>query len=1322
MISFPDKQTSLDGGGFGAVASWLCDGEGSSSPLFSAIDEALCAFAFRRDEPLTWWSNRLTDLTGRSDSNLVELCASDLVVASDRERFETGVQTALDEGEASFVAAFDTAERHVRFGDCRIVRLPENDLYFAVVTETSELTDHRKTLNRVDTIIYALDTELRFVYVNDPWYESAAEWGHDGSSVLGEHIWTLFPAATETRLYDEIDTALETQQPNRFEEYLPETEMWMETQVYPSADGVTVFARDITDEKNRQRELERYETIVETVDDGIYASDDSLRFRSVNEAMEELTGYCWDELVGEHVSFIADDEAVAEAIRQRERLLAGEIDVGKYEIPIRTADGEEVPVEIRFTALRVEDGEFEGTVGVMRDISERVERDRRLQIERDRVTAMFENSGDAIAYCEYDGETPMIRAVNAAFEESFGVSEEVVGRAIDEVVVPSEFQPEATDINHRTKRGEYIEREVRRETTDGVRDFFLRSIPIRPGESGERSYGVYTDITEQKERERELERYETIVETVSDGIYTTDEQFRFTSANDALVSMTGYSRDELLGSTPELITSEETLAETTRLRERILSGETETETTTINLRSVDGDEIPVELRFRPLPSDDASEGKGTVGVIRDITKRVERERALRENEERLRTVVENVPVILFAIDVDGTFTLSEGRGLSTFNADSEDAVGNSVFDWLADYPAVIDDIERALSGEPVDTIHEIRDGYFETWYQPIWDGNEMTGVIGVSMDVTARMRHEQALTALHTATQEMLEADSAEAIAKIAAEVGASVLDLPGVAVFLFDEETSVLRPVAHSDDVPELVGEPTSFEAGESITWQVFVTGETQVFDDVRESEHVYNPDTRLRSGLYVPLGNHGVFVSVDDRAATFEADAIELATIFAATTQAALDRVSRESALREREQELEQQTERLERLHETTELLRDIEHLLVLSDSRSNMVSEVCERLAETDRFAMSWIGRPDETASQVIPEAWAGTERGYLDSVSLTLDGDSETEDKGEPAAMAIQSGDLTAIENVADVAGVTAGLQSDDWRPEALMRGYQSVVAIPLVYRDYSYGVLAVYANRPDAFDALSREVFAELGETIAYAINAIETKRGLLTDQTVELDLRVHDSDDLLQRLAGNLDCQVAYEGVVAGNEDEDHLFITASMTDIEAVQSYLNGVVGVTNSRLVSERDENALFEVTVTEPLFASALVERGAVPESITASEESIRAVVNVPHTTEVREFVETLRARYPGLELAARRNRERPVQTVQTCRAAFEERLTDRQQQVLETAYLSGFFDSPRSTTGQEVAASLDITQPTFINHLRSAQRKLFDQLYEVDVLDS
>jgi predicted DNA binding protein len=60
-------------------------------------------------------------------------------------------------------------------------------------------------------------------------------------------------------------------------------------------------------------------------------------------------------------------------------------------------------------------------------------------------------------------------------------------------------------------------------------------------------------------------------------------------------------------------------------------------------------------------------------------------------------------------------------------------------------------------------------------------------------------------------------------------------------------------------------------------------------------------------------------------------------------------------------------------------------------------------------------------------------------------------------------------------------------------------------------------------------------------------------------------------------------------------------------------------------------------------------------------------------------------------------------------------LEEELTERQREVLLTAYESGYFQSPRETTGAELAALFDISQPTLTYHLREAQRRLFDTLF-------
>ena len=126
--------------------------------------------------------------------------------------------------------------------------------------------------------------------------------------------------------------------------------------------------------------------------------------------------------------------------------------------------------------------------------------------------------------------------------------------------------------------------------------------------------------------------------------------------------------------------------------------------------------------------------------------------------------------------------------------------------------------------------------------------------------------------------------------------------------------------------------------------------------------------------------------------------------------------------------------------------------------------------------------------------------------------------------------------------------------------------------------------------------------------------------------------------------------------------------------------------------------------------------LVERDGAIRSLSIDGDSVRAIIDLPATTETREFIETLQGEYPETELLARRSRDRPATTRHELRTAFEERLTERQQEVLRTAYLSGFFESPRANTGQEITASLGISQPTFIQHLRASQRKIFEMVFD------
>lgn len=680
-----------------------------------------------------------------------------------------------------------------------------------------------------------------------------------------------------------------------------------------------------------------------------------------------------------------------------------------------------------------------------------------------------------------------------------------------------------------------------------------------------------------------------------------------------------------------------------------------------------------------------------------------------DSEEQLQTLVDNAPIVLSALDADGVVLLSEGKGLDTLGLEPGELVGESVFDRYGDAPSVVRNVQRALAGDSFTATEEVDGVSFESTYRPVFGSKQtVEWVLRVSVDVTDRRQYEETLAALHGSTLALVDAETKGEVADRIVEAATDVLDLTGVVLFLFDETTNCLEPVAASPDVEPFVGEPPTYRPGSSITWHVFAEGESRVYGDVRESEFVDNPDTRVRSGLYIPLGSHGVLVAISAERDAFEEETIDLVTLFATNAEVALDRVDYEETLRARDAELQAQNDQLTRLNELNGTIRELVGTLIRADTREEIERAVCERLTTVDRYGLAWVGDADVVREELVPRTWAGGDHSYLDSVDRSL---APAEGSTEPACLAASTRELVAVDNVAE------GLRDEPWRKEALSRDYQSVLAVPIVYEEFLYGVLTVYAARLNAFDETTRAVFSELGETIGYAINTVETRRGVLTDGTLELDIRLSETDDLLARVARSVPCQLELEGIVP-EADAAVLFLTVADTPVDDVVAVFDDLVSVSAVRVVAEREDEGLLEVVTTGETLAGTLTRHGAVPKTVTATVDGLRALVHVAYDTDVRGFLEMLREKYPDVELVARRDRQRSFDPEQGFAAELDRRLTDRQAEVLKTAYCGGFFESPRESTGEELGASLGITQPTFNHHLRASQRKLFDLLYDGD----
>ena len=512
-----------------------------------------------------------------------------------------------------------------------------------------------------------------------------------------------------------------------------------------SGEATMWLYENVTDEFERRKRLKQYETVVSAFEDPVYVLDDDGRFEFANEALAELTGRDRDALEGRHVSTIVGEEGVRRGRSVIQSLLESDSDdKNTFEMEVTAADGSTVLCENHLGLIRAGDI-LEGTVGALRDISERKRREREIKRERDRLAATFDAAPSPFVQARTDDRGLVVERVNKAFVEVFGYDEtELIGETLGDRIVPEDVAAaDATSDPHT--------QEVVRETADGERRTFLvGSALATDAEGGTEVIRTYTDITDHKRRVRRLEQ---IRQNVSDVIWISDpDKAEMEFVSDSYESVWGRSPESLKRNPESFI-------------QAIHADDRDRVTSALEKQSEHPDEYDETYRIVGPEGDirwvrDRSSGiyqngelERVIGVASDITNRKQRQQELERERSFTEQSLDTLEDIFYVIGPDRTFSRWNER-LPEVIGCADEAVGSlSAADVIAE-----SDLERLKAA--FDEVHETGRTKLEVTLVTS-DGERIpyefrasrlirpdgidNGVVGIGRDISEQKRREREL-------------------------------------------------------------------------------------------------------------------------------------------------------------------------------------------------------------------------------------------------------------------------------------------------------------------------------------------------------------------------------------------------------------------------------------------------------------------------------------------------------------------------------------------------------------------------------------------------
>ncbi|MBD3173811.1 MAG: PAS domain S-box protein [Armatimonadia bacterium] len=528
--------------------------------------------------------------------------------------------------------------------------------------------------------------------------------------------------------------------------------VWAEVDVTAIRDGdgelhsALVIVDDISDRREAEQALlesQRNIThLLNTITDGLIIVDHRGHILGANAAFSDMLGYEGNALRGSNLSDLHPPDRQAEAASLIQDMASGQIESTTVKLVRR--DGFELPIETRITY-----GSWSGEsviFAVCRNVADRMRHEAELRASEEKFSTVFHASPSIMVLS--DPLTGELVDVNEAFERATGFPrEEVLGHRTRELGLVRDpvIRSHAIDRALTGERVRHLETTFTRRDGEIRTGLFSAELLEIGGER--RLLSVTTDITDRKRAEEALRRseelYRQVVENAGDAIAII-QGGRVTYANPSSEDVFGYRHETLVGMEVDDAIhpddreyARELLNEWSSGRAREATYEVRIHDAMERVRWIRG--TLTTTRWRGAPA--------ILSFSRDVTGLVEAEQAAARAAERLRQIIDLIPVPLSARDADGRFALANRAAAEFYSRTPDEVEGRTVAELHSD-EAYVDDVlgsDRAILDGRERLVRPFvkargmngQDYVFQTTKIPFALADGRRGVLSCSVDITA---------------------------------------------------------------------------------------------------------------------------------------------------------------------------------------------------------------------------------------------------------------------------------------------------------------------------------------------------------------------------------------------------------------------------------------------------------------------------------------------------------------------------------------------------------------------------------------------------------